>query len=93
MDVPGPPDLAGAEVTLAPSGGEGGNSMGAMRWAQTANYGVAPNPAMPKTRLGGWVVGVLSQRCVPRRDVAWWTPVVGWTPSQAARLPNGGCVG
>ncbi|CAK9076056.1 Sialate O-acetylesterase (H-Lse) (Sialic acid-specific 9-O-acetylesterase) [Durusdinium trenchii] len=36
-------------VTLAPSGGEGGNSMGAMRWAQTANYGVAPNPAMPKT--------------------------------------------
>ncbi|CAJ1423797.1 unnamed protein product [Effrenium voratum] len=34
-------------VTLAPSGSEGGNSMGAMRWAQTANFGVAPNPAMP----------------------------------------------
>lgn len=36
-------------VTLAPSGGEGGRSMGAMRWAQSANYGVAPNPAMPRT--------------------------------------------
>lgn len=38
-------------VTLAASGGEGGRSMGAMRWAQTANYGVAPNPAMPRTFL------------------------------------------
>ena len=40
------------KVTLAASGGEGGRSMGAMRWAQTANYGVAPNPAMPRTSLG-----------------------------------------
>ena len=40
------------QVTLAPSGGEGGRSMGAMRWAQTANYGVAPNPAMPRTWRG-----------------------------------------
>eukprot|EP00434_Breviolum_minutum_P007446 symbB.v1.2.006568.t1/scaffold392.1/size213825/4 len=39
------------KVTLAASGGEGGRSMGAMRWAQTANYGVAPNPAMPRTFL------------------------------------------
>ena len=41
-----------SKVTLAASGGEGGRSMGAMRWAQTANYGVAPNPAMPRTSLG-----------------------------------------
>jgi hypothetical protein len=34
-------------VTLAPSGTEGGASIGAMRLAQTASYGVAPNPALP----------------------------------------------
>ena len=33
-------------VTLAPSGGEGGASIGTMRWAQTAGYGTMPNPAM-----------------------------------------------
>lgn len=38
-------------VTLASSGSEGGPNMGAMRWAQTANYGVLPNPAMPNTFL------------------------------------------
>ncbi|CAE7907902.1 SIAE [Symbiodinium sp. KB8] len=43
------PDAPFGFVTLAASGSEGGNSMGAMRWAQTANYGVAPNPAMPNT--------------------------------------------
>ncbi len=36
-------------VTLAPSGGEGGSDIGTMRWAQTASYGVAPNPALPRT--------------------------------------------
>ena len=37
-------------VTIAPSGAEGaGNHLSAFRWAQTANYGVLPNPAMPKT--------------------------------------------
>jgi len=36
-------------VTLAPSGGEGGASIGTMRWAQTAGYGTMPNPAMPNT--------------------------------------------
>jgi hypothetical protein len=44
--------ISPAQVTLAPSGGEGGRSMGAMRWAQSANYGVAPNPAMPRTWPG-----------------------------------------
>ena len=34
-------------VTLAPSGTEGGSDIGTMRWAQTASYGVLPNPAMP----------------------------------------------
>ena len=34
-------------VTLAPSGSEGGKSIGTMRWAQTAGYGVTPNPALP----------------------------------------------
>lgn len=38
-------------VTLAPSGGEGGNDIGTMRWAQTAGYGHAPNTAMPNTFL------------------------------------------
>ena len=38
-------------VTLAPSGTEGGNDMGTMRWAQTGGYGVLPNPAMPRTFL------------------------------------------
>jgi hypothetical protein len=36
-------------VTLAPSGGEGGADLPSMRWAQTASYGVLPNPAMPQT--------------------------------------------
>jgi hypothetical protein len=34
-------------VTLAPSGTEGGASIGDMRWAQTASYGVTPNSALP----------------------------------------------
>ena len=38
-------------VTLAPSGTEGGSDIGTMRWAQTASYGVLPNPAMPHTFL------------------------------------------
>ena len=58
--------ISPAQVTLAPSGGEGGRSMGAMRWAQSANYGVAPNPAMPRTwpgevtgtGLGKWPYGM-----------------------------------
>ena len=34
-------------VTLAPSGSEGADyHLSAFRWAQTANYGVLPNPAM-----------------------------------------------
>ena len=37
-------------VTIAPSGAEGaGDHLSAFRWAQTANYGVLPNPAMPRT--------------------------------------------
>lgn len=38
-------------VTLAPSGGEGGADLPSMRWAQTASYGVLPNPVMPHTFL------------------------------------------
>lgn len=38
-------------VTLASSGSEGGPNMGAMRQAQTASYGILPNPAMPNTFL------------------------------------------
>lgn len=38
-------------VTLASSGSEGGPDMGAMRWAQTANYGILPNPAIPNSFL------------------------------------------
>lgn len=38
-------------VTLASSGSEGGPNMGAMRQAQTANYGVLPNPAIPNSFL------------------------------------------
>eukprot|EP00054_Salpingoeca_dolichothecata_P010607 m.59131 g.59131 ORF g.59131 m.59131 type:complete len:367 (+) comp19074_c0_seq1:1277-2377(+) len=36
-------------VTLASSGSEGGPNMGAMRQAQTASYGVLPNPVLPNT--------------------------------------------
>ena len=38
-------------VTLASSGSEGGPNMGAMRMAQTASYGILPNPDMPNTFL------------------------------------------
>jgi len=38
-------------VTLASSGSEGGADLGSMRLAQTAGYGVLPNPAMPNTFL------------------------------------------
>jgi hypothetical protein len=38
-------------VTLASSGSEGGHDLGSMRLAQTAGYGVLPNPAMPATFL------------------------------------------
>lgn len=38
-------------VTLASSGSAGGSNMGAMRYAQTANYGVVPNPALPNVFL------------------------------------------
>lgn len=34
-------------VTLAPSGGEGGNDIGTMRWAQTMGYGALPNKVWP----------------------------------------------
>jgi hypothetical protein len=36
-------------ATLATSGSEGGPNMGAMRWAQTVNYGVLPAPTLPAT--------------------------------------------
>lgn len=37
-------------VTIAPSGTEGADyHLSAFRWAQTANYGVLPNPVMPNT--------------------------------------------
>ena len=38
-------------VTLASSGSEGGPHMGAMRWAQTASFGILPNADMPNTFL------------------------------------------
>jgi hypothetical protein len=38
-------------VTLAASGSEGGHNLGSMRLAQTAGYGVLPNPLMPNTFL------------------------------------------
>merc|ERR1711918_340430 len=38
-------------VTLASGGSEGGSDIGGMRWSQTANYGVLPNPVMPNTFL------------------------------------------
>ena len=42
-----PADAPFGLVTLAPSGTEGGASIGTMRWAQTGSYGMAPNNAMP----------------------------------------------
>ena len=46
-----PPDAPFGIVTLAPSGTEGGSDIGTMRWAQTAGYGMAPNPALPNVFL------------------------------------------
>ena len=44
------PDAPFGIVTLASSGSEGGPDMGAMRWAQTANYGVLPHQGdLPNT--------------------------------------------
>ncbi len=34
-------------VSLAAGGSEGGSDIGGMRWSQSANYGVMPNPDMP----------------------------------------------
>jgi hypothetical protein len=45
------PDAPFGLVVLPSSGGEGGANMGAMRWAQTANYGVMPNAEMNNTFL------------------------------------------
>ena len=45
------PDAPFGIVSLASGGSEGGADIGGMRWSQTANYGVAPNPAMPNTFL------------------------------------------
>lgn len=42
-----PADAPFGLVTLPSTGGEGGASIGTMRWAQTGSYGTAPNPAMP----------------------------------------------
>ena len=45
-----PPDAPFGIVTIAPSGSEGASEhLSAFRWAQTANYGVLPNPIMPRT--------------------------------------------
>jgi hypothetical protein len=45
-----PPDAPFGIVTIAPSGSEGASQhLSAFRWAQTGNYGVLPNPAMPNT--------------------------------------------
>ena len=50
-------------VTIAPSGAEGaGNHLSAFRWAQTANYGVLPNPAMPNTYVAQAYVNRAVQR-------------------------------
>lgn len=51
--VPGTtdPDAPFGIVTLASSGSEGGPNMGAMRWSQTGNYGVLPNPLIPNSFL------------------------------------------
>jgi len=45
------PEAPFGVVTLASSGSEGGAHMGAMRQAQTANYGILPNIALPNTFL------------------------------------------
>ena len=42
-----PADAAFGLVTLSTDDSEGATDMASFRWAQTANYGVAPNAAMP----------------------------------------------
>ena len=54
-------------VTLASGGSEGGADIGGMRWSQTANYGVNPNPAMPATFVAQVRVdGLHCWPCSPR---------------------------
>ena len=41
------PDAPFGTVTLSTDDSEGAADMGSFRWSQSANYGVAPNPALP----------------------------------------------
>ena len=59
-----PPDAPFGFVTLADGTDEAwGLSMAGLRWAQTANYGAVPNPAMPRTFAA---LGHVSVRRGPR---------------------------
>ena len=68
-------------VTLAPSGSEGGNDIGTMRWAQTAGYGVVPNPAMPNTFLAQALPQMLT--AVTQRLHSGWIAI---TPSRSGYI-------
>lgn len=83
-------------VTLAPGGDEGGKDIGGMRWSQTANYGVLPNPAMPATFLAqaydlGEPWGHALDTCVKH-----WNCCerlggsIPWKPRNMTKCPDGG---
>ena len=69
-------------VTLASSGSEGGPNMGAMRLAQTAGYGVVPNPALPNAFFAQ--AGDLEDAWGPAEG-----PCFSGLPSQWACCDNG----
>lgn len=59
-------------VTIAPSGSEGaGHHLSAFRWAQTANYGVLPNPTMPRTYVAQAYESILR-----RTPLHWHAPIL-----------------
>ena len=65
------PEAPFGVVTVAADGGwHGARDFGGFRWAQTANYGALPNPAMPNTFLAQaydthdpWWAGPRSETC------------------------------
>jgi hypothetical protein len=91
-------------VTLAANTNEGGGArVAGMRWSQTGNYGVLPNPLMPNTFLAqGYDLGdpwemysADDRNCshplrasAPAQCVQPWTNLSAWDPLVAALAPQ-----
>ena len=89
-------------VTLAAGGSEGGSDIAGMRWSQTANHGVLPNPAMPNTFLAQ--AYDLGDPWPSKTCYGWWCCWGGYNPEYCGQqlaknnmatptesAPAGGC--